>query len=717
MKKKIFAVILTVCMIMTMIPMNAFAENTDRWHMIFSETEIGTNISPQQMSDSIRMVGTTTEKDVYLYIAKEGTNGLDPNTLKPVTVGGEEFEILYLVNDDNPPTKVESKAIKVSKITGSKDNYYKISIDKDNNQNKTGSGRYEIKPKMNVENGIIYYSCIDTNRESHPMTIFSTKENLDTTLTEEQVADISKYNVINKSFVKGIADEITGYLSIAIQEREDDGRWVYKKIEKMPKEVTSVVTYKNQGKEVPSGDLTCEIGTSEDNNVTATFKYTGENKDEGIEEEGEYFVKFKNSKGAWVGSELCIRCNSYNIEDPNKDKTYQIRLDKLEDPADYSGNLYNRHTDEMWHLGQGNAVIFNSKIKYQYTCFYVIDADTERDARGVRYDNGSDVRFYIGNANEFVIEAKEKNTDNWVGQTTLDSKYQLFSMTYEPHRKGYDNVFRIDFDLAKDNTNKATEKYDYRLRYTGNDLYLNNENKENNMFVLSLDRDENMDEFDIDEYRYDDNGRYNSGNVQYFDTIGAGIKTKLVIRPGVLRSVADKKVYSVDDYIFIENEADNIKFYKYTDNGFVELSENESPFTVKWDAQNKWYDIVYNHPERDLYGPSYGMSYTGDYNSKINEKYNDTGNHKVTNRSEFFTGKFTVDAKSNDIDATVTDKGIKDIINTIGVIFGKGSINGKAEIKIKADEGNITIGGELSGNIGEVSGNVSFEMRKMQESI
>lgn len=49
MKKKIFAAILTVCMIMTMIPMNAFAENTDRWHMIFSETEIDKENPPQEM--------------------------------------------------------------------------------------------------------------------------------------------------------------------------------------------------------------------------------------------------------------------------------------------------------------------------------------------------------------------------------------------------------------------------------------------------------------------------------------------------------------------------------------------------------------------------------------------------------------------------------------------------------------------------------------------
>ena len=716
MKKKIFAVILTVCMIMTMIPMNAFAENTDRWHMIFSETEIDKENPPQEMGTSIRMVGTTAEKNVYLYIAKKADRGFDTSTITPVTT--ETFNIKYLRGEkDNRPDHINNEGITITKIKdNNKDNYYRISIDNSKQTDYTiGTGYYDVWPEMTVENVVFGNSVIDTNRESRPMTILSTKEKLDTVLTGEQVADKNNYNIINKSFVKGVEDEITGYLYIAIQELEDDESWAYKKIEKMTADVTPVVMYRtNQGKnEVVSKDLTCEVRTDQDNNVIATFKYTGANKDEGIEEEGEYFVNFKNSKDAWVGSELCIRCNSYNIEDPNKDKTYQIRLDKLEDPADYSGNLYNRHPDEMWHLGQGNAVIFNSKIKYQYTCFYVIDADTERDARGVRYDDGSDVRFYIGNANDFVIEARAKDTNTWVKQEALSTGYQLFSMTYEPYRKGYDNVFKIDFDLDKDDTNKATEKYDYRLRYTGNDPYLNNENKENNMFVLSLDRDENMDEFDIDEYRYDANGRYNSGNVQYFDTIGAGIKTKLVIRPGVLRSVADKKVYSVDDYIFVENEANNITFYKDTDNGFVALSENESPFTVKWDAQNKWYDIVYNHPERDLYGPSYGMSYTGDYNSKINEKYNDTGNHKVTNRSEFFTGKFTVDAKSNDIDATVTDKGIKDRINTIGVIFGKGSINGKAEIKIKADEGNITIGGELSGNIGEVSGNVSFEMRDL----
>ena len=724
MKKKIFAIILTVCMIMTMIPMNAFAMETEQnnnttnntkeeWSMIFSKTEIDKENPPQRMSSYIRMPGTKAEGEYYLYIVKRVNKQFVNESLTPVTT--DNFDIQYCMDDKG--THKEAKGVIITKIQDGKNNHYKISIDNSIQADyDKGIKQYDVWPNPNEVdngNGLVYNSVIDTNRESRPMTIFSTEENLDTTLNDEQVADKNNYNIINKSFVKGIADEITGYLYIAIQEQEDDGSWVYKKIEKMTADVTPVVTYRtNQGKIEVSEDLTCKI-TDQDNNVTATFKYTGGNNDEGIEEEGEYFVKFKNSADDWVGSELCVRCNSYEIDNPNKDKTYKIRLDMLEDPADYSGSLHGRPENQMWHLGQGYVMLFNSKIKSHYTCFYVIDSATDRDARGVRYDDGSDQRFYIGKANDFVIEAREKNTNTWERQEDLSTEYQLFSMTYEPYRKGYDNVFKIDFDLAKDDANKATEKYDYRLRYTGNDPYLRNGNEDNNMFILYLDRDEYMDEFDIDEYRYNGNGMYNTGNVQYFDTIGAGIKTKLVIRPGVLRSVADKKVYGVDDYIFIENEADNIKFYKYTDNGFVELSENESPFTVKWDAQNKWYDIVYDHPERDLYGPEYGMSYTGNYNSKINEKYNDTGEHKVANRSEFFTGKFTVDAKSNDIDATVTDKGIKDRINTIGVIFGKGSINGKAEIKIKADEGNITIGGELSGNIGDASGNVSFEMRDL----
>ena len=734
MKKKIFAIILTVCMIMTMIPMNAFADgqqennNTannakDEWSMIFSETEIDKDNPPQEMSSYIRMPGTKAEGEYYLYIVKRVNKQFINESLTPVTT--DNFDIQYCMDDKG--THKEANGVIITKIQDGKNNHYKISIDNSIQADyDKGIKQYDVWPNPNEVdngNGLVYNSVIDTNRESRPMTIFSTKENLDTALTDEQVADISKYNVINKSFVKGIADEVTGYLYIAIQEQEDDGSWVYKKIEKMTAGLTPVVTYyTDQGKnEVESEDLTCEV-KPQDNNVIATFKYTGGNKDEGIEEEGEYFVKFKNSEDNWIGSELCVRCNSYTIEDPNKDKTYQIRLDKLEDPADYSGDFYNRHPDEMWHLGQGNAVIFNSKIEYQYTCFYVIDADTGRDARGVREKDNSDVRFYIGKDNEFVIEAREKGTNDWVEQITLDSKYQLFSMTYEPHRKGYDNVFKIDFDLAKDDANKATENYEYRLKYIGNDPYLKNGNEDN--IILSLERDENMDEFDIDEYRYDGisgNGKeiYNSGNVQYFDKKDDSINTKLIIRPGVMKSAADKKVYGESDYIYIEDEVDKIQFYRYDKERkeWIALRADESPFTVTWVPDKAWYHIVYDKTDKDIYGSEYAMSYIGDYNKKINDKYGYTQEltHKVANLSAFWTGKSTTYAENNNVNVAIDENIDRERISTIGVIFRSGVVDGDAEINIKTDEGNIILGGSLSGKIGNASGNVSFEMRDLRK--
>ena len=77
MKKKIFAVILTVCMIMTMIPMNAFAvENSngeptgknappaDFWMLSINEVKIDENDLNQRLGSYIRIAGQKAGKDV-----------------------------------------------------------------------------------------------------------------------------------------------------------------------------------------------------------------------------------------------------------------------------------------------------------------------------------------------------------------------------------------------------------------------------------------------------------------------------------------------------------------------------------------------------------------------------------------------------------------------------------------------------------------------------
>ena len=536
--------------------------------------------------------------------------------------------------------------------------------------------------------------------------VFSTVGNLDT-------ADISKMQelgIIEDLAVSGQPKEFTGYLYIATEDNNGN----YTKFEKIPDGAVPYIKYSVGGRNWPESN---DLSYTKNDNGSYTFKYIGKVYDTSIEKNDfnyiGYAIDIKNgTTGANVADEsIYIAYKEFNVAAPDENKEYSISFEMLLDPEDYKGNLYGRPTNRMWVNGQGSEMVFNSKITEWYTSFYVIDHTTNRDARGVVNENGQEERFYIGAKEDFVIQAKEEQapSEAWKEQTD-DNK--LFEIEYLGYRKQFNPVYKIKM------TGTYDSKYQYRLAYNGADEYINT-GKAYKYLTLSVIED--MADFDIDESVYDEqNDRYNPGNVQYFDYIGASINTKLNIRPGNLTGVANKIVCNPDEFIYIEDEAENIKFYRYSYDGegmksLVPLEKEESPFTVKWDPEKKWYNIVYDHPEKDIYGPMYAMIYSGDYNTKINKKYGSSEDteYTVENQSIFFTGKFTVDAKSNDIDATVTDKGIKDRINTIGVIFGKGSINGKAEISIKADEGNITIGGSLVGNMGDKSGNVSFEMRDL----
>ena len=418
-------------------------------------------------------------------------------------------------------------------------------------------------------------------------------------------------------------------------------------------------------------------------------------------------LKFGSNKG-----EEKVSITIYNnVEgaDDYRNKTYEIQFDSL---------VVNG--DNIKANGQGSTLEFNSAIANWYTCFYVMDQNTGWDASGELNENNQEKRNYIGtNVDDFIIEAKSENSDEWVAQSELDEKYQLFSISkYDGSGGVFYNIFRVDFDVKKDDRYNGTSQYKYRLRYKGDNEYLGNENQ-NNVFDIGLSREEDMVDFDISEYKYDEkNNLYDARNVEYFNNYDREINTKLIIRPGVTKSVAEEKTYGEDDYIFIKDDAVNIKFYRYgeTNNELVELG-NDSPFTVEWIADKDWYSIKYN-PEKDFYGSKYAMRYTGGYNEKINgSKYKEEGKteYTVANQSAFWTGKSTTYAESNTVDATLGDNVDKKRISTIGVVFRNSVVTGGAKINITTDEGEITLGGSLSTNIGSISasGDVSFEMRDL----
>ena len=544
-------------------------------------------------------------------------------------------------------------------------------------------------------------------QEKKLVPVFSTIENLDT-------ADISKiqdFGIIGDLAVSGQPKDFTGYLYIATEGSNGN----YTKFEKLPDRAVPYITYSVGEKNWSEAN---DLSYAKNDDGSYTFKYLGKIKDTNIKKNKNgyigYAIALKQGTTYIADDSIYIDYKEFNVAKPDENKEYSISFEMLRDPEDCKGNLYGRPTDRMWVNGQGFEMVFNSKITEWYTSFYVIDRTTMRDARGVVNENGQEERFYIGAKDDFVIQVKEtwEPSQAWKEQTEAN---KLFEIEYLGYRKQFNSVYKIKM------TGTYDSKYQYRLVYNGTDEYLDT-GKAYKYLTLSVIED--MADFDIDESVYDEqNDKYNPGNVQYFDYIGASINTKLNIRPGNLTSVANKIVCNPDEFIYIEDEAENIKFYRYSYDGegmkrLVPLEKEASPFTVKWDPEKKWYNIVYDHPEKDIYGPMYAMIYSGDYNTKINKKYGSSEDteYTVKNQSIFFTGKFTVNADLTDggnvVDATIEDNN-RDRINTIGIIFGKGSINGKAEISIKANEGNITIGGSLVGNMGDKSGNVSFEMRDL----
>ena len=397
---------------------------------------------------------------------------------------------------------------------------------------------------------------------------------------------------------------------------------------------------------------------------------------------------------------------------------YNISMEILADTSEWPDA--SEHI--MWHYGQGVNMQFNSKITSWYSCFYVENMTTGYDARFEwTPENPHEVRTYVGGDGEYVIEAEPKdNSSSWAPITNLAEEYQVYSISYLGEKKGYSPIFQIRLNAELDDVSKATDLYRFRIRYTGEDVYLDNGNPRNWRNIM-LDRNEEMDEFNIDEYWFDENGNPNTGNVLRFDYVGEAIKFKLNIRPGVLQSAADKKIYREDDYIYVEpsetNGADFIRLFEQKRDEWVEIPDDENPFVITWDETEKLYTITYAEPDEDLHGPHYMMTYTGDYDSLINQKYGYAEGTKsnVGADSTFTTGKITLhvdDVGNGSIDATTEDK----VIGT-EIVLGDGALEGyeDEELHFETNDGSITLGGDLVGNIKITDKKIHLKMWNVKE--
>ena len=134
------------------------------------------------------------------------------------------------------------------------------------------------------------------------------------------------------------------------------------------------------------------------------------------------------------------------------------------------------------------------------------NTQNDYDARYIKTPNTNEIRTYIGAEKDYVLEARDRNGGSWVPITDIDEKFRVFSLEYIGAKKDFYPVFQIKFDAEEDDAVDATGQYQFRIRYKGADPYLDNGNA-NNSRVIELYREEDMVEFDIDEYWFDEPAR------------------------------------------------------------------------------------------------------------------------------------------------------------------------------------------------------------------
>lgn len=721
---------------------NDDGERWPQWRMIFTDKPID-NVNPPQkiqegVYDWLEISGASNSREGYLYLVqmKNREGDLDAGTIRTLTT--ENFNIKYILNEGD----LEGEGVRIVRIKeNTEENHYRIMTDSSQQSDyDKGTKRYDvwpILPEDDPQHENVFNFAIQTGESTPKNLVFSTRADLDT-LTQAQIMNTNDFGIMEQPTLGAADASYTGYFYLADMEFVNN-HWVYQNFAKLTDSEKPYISFyagkENDrekwitSKENPNSIKALKLNKNNDGTYTIQYKF---NEADSIVADGGGFKGYFigacaiDENGNWMediaDGKVCIGLLYKEIAPVDRDARYTISFEMLQDPSEYVANGYTGPTDRMWVNGQGTGMQFNTLMNKWETCFYVVNESTGRDARFVVDGESDEARTYIGEADDFVIQAREINGDNWRNQSELDDKYQIYSIKYVGYKKGFSPVFEIALDNSKNKTGdeegeKVTDKYQYRLKYAGNDPYLKNGNEENS-FYLDLTYDETLREYVIDESRYNEKtGEYEAGNIQYFDYVGATIKTKINLRPDVAYDVAYKNPSDKRKFIYIENDATNIKFYHYGENdNLVELQENEIPFTIVWNADKKWYEITYSDPQKDLSGPWYTMKYTGDYNALINTTLGlpEGTTHDVGGESGFFTGKMTLKTSTVNEDGVVDAK-TDDNIKATEVIFEKDAIKGQQEIKISTNDGHVTIGGSLVTNMKSQETETSFEMRNVKE--
>ncbi len=705
-----------------------------KWHMIFSDVVIDEGNRPSNLSQTrtgVQIPGTSSSANYYLYLVEFDAEN---NVLQIEPVTTENFEIKYMRGE---PDHIEGTGVLIRKADDGiewTDNYYQFLTDRTQQEDyEVGQGMYDVWPRAEGDNRLIYNSWIDTSGngggsgegpEEFDIFVLSSRDDL-AELTEQDIMNELDFAIIEASLTHEDRT-FTGYAYVATQKRVNN-HWVYAGFRELHEYERIFVDYSaGNGNWVDSINGTV-TGLTVDKNTdgTWTVKYHGVNTDEvKVNGENTYGYSLGLYEAVPEGIHYTCECMPFQFmfmeTAPVADAEYDLNMEQLVDPEIFTNN-YPHDLGRMAVWGQGENMSFNSRIPSWYSCFYVRNKVNSYDARYIPAQDTREERTYIGAEGQFHIEACSRAGGEWVAIETLPAADQVFSVEYVGAKKGFYPVFKITFDYDKDDISHATDNYWFRLFYTGADPYLDNGNNHNDRSI-ELSRNENLAEFDIDEYWFDETVEdYGNVNHLHFDFIGTANRFKMNIRPGVLQGIADKIYFNANDYIFIENEVENIQVYRFDHsqdgpNRLVALNGEESPFTITWDDEAKEYIVTYDKPDSDLYGPHYVLKYTGDYNSKINEAYGypEGTVHDVHNDSTLTTGKVTVsiDEVGDDgvIDATTEDE----ILGT-EVIIGEGAVGDHTELEINTNDGNITLGGALVGNIKIKNGKVHFKMWNVKE--
>lgn len=710
MKRKILSLFIAAAMILTLIPVQAFAEETVvKWQMICSNVPVTAETAGKTTCRDYITVESSA--NVYLYLVRRtGVRQYDYSTLEPLDT--DNFNIQYLLTKNGEHSDNEGGLSIARCADGKADNYYTIKVDNSLQSDfYEGCGIYDVWAIHNDKTRLIYNFAVYTDESlmegehnNYCAQLFSTVPVLD---SEGKPVVAPDQLPLSRNIDITVSGDGTTW------EKTEFSRYIYlgtyynNKLVSI-KPMTCDISLKYLMKSTPTYDEDNPVAgvkdDSDPNNVIYTFEldpsiYNGYKV--GRKEYEPFPSETLNSM-----SNSTIRVSKKVVKEVLADAEYDLTLEMLQDPADYSYTA-GRSTDRMWVNGQGSSLTFTDKISYWDTCFFVRNAKTGYDARFDETLSSKEVRTYIGGSSDFIIEASPVGKEDWKPQTSAN---HIFDISYTGYKKGFSNVFRVTC-ASGDAAKSAMKKYQYRIRYTGSDPYLGNGNSDNRNTV-SLIYEDNLPEFELDMSVLD-GSQWNVCNYWHMDVIGSEINMKKLIRPGVLKSVEDKRVYDLDDYVYLKNEAADLKFYRQGAKGLVELSEDEHPFTVTWNPAG-YYSVKYDRPENDMWGPAYYMVYTGDYNSAINSHYGTEGEHYVSNLCEIITGKLTV--RVEEIEDDLIDAETEEEINETEVIItdeAKDDIDD--ELSIDTNQGDVTFTGDVVENIENSSGDVSFEITDVTE--